>query len=320
MPFLCVKFLINEYRDNSHLLNDWRDRWQERAGSNRKELVVVQLQRAPNHPRKKKKKKSLREFSFGFVFCVTRPWYLLCCGRGTLHKFLAHICMYWLLLSFFSSLDCLSVPPPPPNSCRPIQPSHLSLVCLVSFPYFLFLHFQSRFYGDIPRNYMLISCGLWPRCVLACRGKERERAWAAQSAIPTVLERIFSLLLRPLCVASWADNLLKSRAESRKETKNRKKNTWEIETRKHTHTHTHTHERERERKSNTHLPDGSYPKKKKKTKEMKEIEKKQKSQSSSSAAMYIRENNFQNHVHYWIIIFSPPRNHLKIYYTLYRDS
>lgn len=87
-----------------------------------------------------------------------------------------------------------------------------------------------------------------------------------------------------------------------------------------TQTHTHTHERERERKSNTHLPDGSYPKKKKKTKEIKEIEKKQKSQSSSSAAMYIRENNFQNHVHYWIIIFSPPRNHLKIYYTLYRDS
>jgi hypothetical protein len=71
-------------------------------------------------------------------------------------------------------------------------PSHLSLSLLrrLVFSFYSFLHFQSRFYGDIPRNYMLISCGLWPRCVLACIKPQLSHS------NPTVLEEPLSSSFR----------------------------------------------------------------------------------------------------------------------------
>lgn len=79
-----------------------------------------------------KEKRSLKDpffYIFGFVFCVTRPWYLLCCGRCALP--VSCPSMDWLLLSFFSSLLLLLTVGRGGGQTFPavvvLFPSHLSL-------------------------------------------------------------------------------------------------------------------------------------------------------------------------------------------------
>lgn len=163
-PLLRKVCLINE--DNSHLSNDWRVRWQERAGS-RSGRSSSRSKRPANQRKKESELGSFFFYIFGFVFCVTRPWYLLCCGRCALP--VSCPSMDWLLLSFFSSLLLLLTVGRGDKHFQQLSSySHLTSLSLLRrlvFSFYSFLHFQSRFYGDIPRNYMLISCGLSDRVV-----------------------------------------------------------------------------------------------------------------------------------------------------------
>lgn len=115
-----------------------------------------------------KEKRSLKDPFFLYF------WFCFLCHETLVSVVLRPMCaasflpIYGLASSFFllisaAAADCregggtnIS------SSCRPIPISPLSLSpsSRLVFSFYSFLHFQSRFYGDIPRNYMLISCGL----------------------------------------------------------------------------------------------------------------------------------------------------------------
>ena len=152
MPFLCVKFLINEYRDNSHLFNDWRDRWQERAGSNRKELVVVEL-KGPPTIQGRRRRRVWGNFLLVW-FSVSRDLDI-CCVAAVV-RCTSFLPIYVLASSFFLLISWLSVCAPPPpqqlSSYTAISPLSgvsrlLSLFSFSSFPVTILRRHPSELYA-----------------------------------------------------------------------------------------------------------------------------------------------------------------------------